>query len=91
MSNLCEVSCFATALSLEQYDFFLLDEADFTVSNCAILIDEQLKVHGLCELKKKHFMMLSATFSEMETEILKVCMGLTSDQIVRYKSQQEII
>ena len=69
----------------------MLDEADALVKAWAILINDKMKVCGLSDLKSKKFMMLSATFSDTEREILKVGLAIENKQIVPYKTQREII
>ena len=54
----------------------MLDEADALVKAWAILINDKFKVCGLSDLKYKKFMMLSATFSDTEREILKVGLAI---------------
>ena len=61
------------------YDFIMLDEADATFKACAILVNPSMQVYGLCDLKLKPFIMLSATFSDTETQTLKIGLGLESD------------
>ena len=50
-----------------------------------------MKVYGLFDLQHVPFVMLSATFSDTEREILNVSLSVKANQMISLKTQREII
>ena len=48
-------------------------------------------MYGLFDLQNIPFVMLSATFSDTEREIMKVGLSVKANQMISFKTQREII
>ena len=76
-------------LDTAQADLYILDEADWLTRTMAVKFNSKHQLQGFYQLIDKKFLLCSATFSNLESEIVEESLGIPSSEWMQFETAPE--